>query len=174
MTTKESRRVDKHRKENFDQIPFLVEKGGRALLRALAMREDTNVSEFIRRAILARAGLKVWPYDMDKLEGIETSIDAREAILNLQQNELTDDQMQTVVEKMSCEPNNSKYVMTISKSDLQHFVRRMKATLSNSPDNSEDTVFVLSGRDVGALRRMLSNMTHAPIRAVSDSRKESP
>lgn len=169
MPTKESRRVDEHRRKNFDQIPVLVEKGGRALLRALAIRENVSVAELIRRAILARAGLKVWPYNMERLSGIENSLEAKGAVLQLQREEQTDDQMKVVIEQMSSEPNNAKYHMVVNMAELKAVIARINSSLEHYP-NSDAVMITLTGKEVGTLRRMLSNMI-LPIRALPGSRE---
>lgn len=170
MPTKESLRVEEHQQKYFDRIPLLVEKGGRTLLRVLASCENTNVSEYIRRAILARAGLKVWPYNMEKLSGIENPQEAKEAKLRLQRDELTDDRLKVVIEKMSNEPNSTKYFIAVNKAELQALVDKMNETLTAAP-SYEDALVTLTGKEVGILRRMLSNMTPGFVRGIPGSRR---
>ena len=70
MATKESKRVDEHRRKYFDRISSLIEKGGNALINTLAIREGVTKAEVIRRSILARAGLRYMPFP-DDLKALE-------------------------------------------------------------------------------------------------------
>ena len=69
MATDETRRVAKHRRVAFDRISTLIDKGGKYLLHAQAIREGVSVAEMLRRAVVARCGLRMVPYpeDLDKL-----------------------------------------------------------------------------------------------------------
>ena len=89
MPTEESKRVMNQRKANYDQISFLIETGGRELIRVLALREGCSGSEVIRRAVLARAGIRQLPYPdkLQMLDGVSNAKDAETAIGELQKAE---------------------------------------------------------------------------------------
>lgn len=61
MAKKTSKRVMDVRKRNNDRVSFLIDKEGKYLLHAQAMREGVSVAEMLRRAVLARCGLESMP-----------------------------------------------------------------------------------------------------------------
>lgn len=89
MATKESKRVIKQRKQNYDRFSVLTEKGGNQILRVLALREGVSIAEMIRRAILARGGLRMLPYPdtLADLEKVTTKEEAEAALVMIQERE---------------------------------------------------------------------------------------
>lgn len=86
MATEESKRKLKQRKRDHDQVSFLIPKGGRRLLRVMAIKERCTAADVIRRAIMARAGLERVPDDnlLDKLDTVNTRKDATSALIYCQ------------------------------------------------------------------------------------------
>lgn len=82
MATEKNRRDMEQRKVHYDQVSFLIPKGGRRLLRALGIKERCTAADVIRRAILARAGLERIPKEseLQKLDAAETPKDAADAL----------------------------------------------------------------------------------------------
>jgi len=167
MATKESQRVDRHRKDNFDRVSLLVEKGGRRLLQAMAIREGVSVTEMLRRAILARAGLRLMPYpeELEKIGEIETEAEARAAIRKLQAHEESSEIIQHLIDVLSPESNGTGFSVRMDQADIYEFrdavARINKAIEAEGPPTTPmgDPVTVhLTGREVGILRRFLSNI----------------
>lgn len=86
MATEESKRVMELRKKNYDQLSILVPKGYKKLLQAMSIKERCNVSEVVRRAIMARAGLEQVPEEslLVKLDAVETPKEAAAALKHCQ------------------------------------------------------------------------------------------
>ena len=82
MATEKNRRDMEQRKVHYDQVSFLIPKGGRRLLRALGIKERCTAADVIRRAILARAGLERIPKEseLQKLDAAETPREASDAL----------------------------------------------------------------------------------------------
>lgn len=167
MPTKETMKVAKHRKANYDRFSLLVEKGGRRLLQAMAIREGVSVTEMLRRAILARAGLKMMPYpeELEKLDGIETAEEARKAILRLQAHEMSSEIMKHVIDRLSPEKDAAEFTVVMDAADIADFrdaVSKIeKAIEAEGPTLHPMAPSVkvrLTGREVGCLRRFLSNI----------------
>jgi hypothetical protein len=160
--TKESERVNTYRKKHFDQVPLLIEKGGRALLRTMALREGLNTSAYLRRAALDRAGLSIIPYDMDSLEDIHTQEEAAAAVRRLQEEEKQNTGIRKMIEVAGPEANNRTFEAVIDQDTdtlllitIQKFNYARNARIANG---SQDTRLVLTGEEVRALRRALANM----------------
>ena len=167
MATKESERVNKHRRQNFDRVSVLIEKGGKHLLRVLALREGVSIAELIRRAVLARGGLRMLPYpaELEKLEQVTTQAEARRAVYALQNQEEGDEIIRRVTEAMAGEPEHAEYTTQLDHADIanfRHAVDRINAAIE--AENPEDSVFAptitvrLNGREIGIMRRMLANI----------------
>lgn len=169
MPSKESQRVDEHRRANFDRVSILVDKGGRQLFRVLALREGVSMTEMIRRAVLARAGLRVLPYPdaLEKLEGITTQEEARVAIRKLQMHEEADEIKTHIIDSLSAEPAKAEYITYMDHADMCEFdeaARRIDAAMEAAdPENDMDlfsppVAVKLKGREIGIMRRMLANI----------------
>lgn len=169
MATKESERVAEHRKRNFDRISLLLEKGGRQLVKVLALREDCTATEIFRRAILARAGLRIFPFPdkIKQLEEVETQSQARAAIMRLQAAEMGSEVVQHIIDGLSSEPSTGQFAAILSESDIADLTFAMKqiqASISTAQNDTKrntkkETVTVnLSGRSVGVLRRFMANL----------------
>lgn len=168
MATKESDRVQKQRRENYDRVSVLIEKGGKHLLRVLALREGVSIAEMIRRAVLARGGLRMLPYPatLEKLETVTTQEEARAAVYRMQNDEEASEIIRQVTSALAGEPENAEYTTTaLSHADIanfKHAVQRIEAAIK--AENPEDSVFAppvtvkLYGREIGILRRMLANI----------------
>lgn len=169
MANPNSERVQKQRKQNYDRISVLIEKDGKYLVKALALREGVSIAEAIRRAIIARAGLRMLPYseDMKKfgLPSLETKEDADAAILRLQAHEESSEILQKVLQELAPEPDAANYNMKID-----HDTRCVLLRLAGYTDSEiaemlknrwgEEQNITASGFDVGHLRRMLANIQH--------------
>lgn len=163
----ESERVQQSRKQNFDRISTLIDKDGKYLLHAQAIREGVSVAEMIRRSILARAGLRMLPYpeDLDKLAEVRTAEEAEDAIIHLQNKEEKDEIIHHVLQAISPEPDNAKY--TVSENMVQACRRTLLLAAGVSLDDVVEILkkpaepVILDGLDIGNLRRMLANMKKA-------------
>lgn len=82
MATEKNRRDMEQRKIHYDQVSFLIPKGGRRLLRALGVKERCTAADVIRRAVMARAGLERVPNEteLQKLDAAETPREASDAL----------------------------------------------------------------------------------------------
>ena len=167
MPTKDSKRVMEYRKDRFDQIGFLFEKPGRELLRLLALREGVGTAELLRRAALARGGLRLLPYP-DQLADtgdIDTRKAAAAAIMRLQHEEDT-----ALADELSDEPTGAEFTATISVDEfgtlekLAEQISEAKEVLNKtiveagSPAVMSTARLTLTGEDVRTLRRILANM----------------
>lgn len=167
MPTKESKRVEEHRRRYFDRISLLIEKGGNALINVLAIREGVTKAEIIRRSILARAGLRSMPYPdkLNELSTINTKEEANSAILRLQMHEESSEILKMLLEKLSPEPDSAKFNMKID-----HDTRRILLRLAGYTDAEVDEMLktrwgkeeniTASGFDIGHLRRALANIQY--------------
>lgn len=167
MATKESKRVDEHRKKYFDRISSLIEKGGNSLINTLAIREGVPKAEVIRRSILARAGLRSMPFpdDLNALEEVETKEEADYAIMHLQRKEEKNEIINKLLQELSPEPDSAQYDMKID-----HDTRRVLLRLAGYTDAEiaemlktrwgEEQNVTASGFDIGHLRRVLANIQH--------------
>lgn len=167
MATNESKRVQKQRRENFDRVSVLIEKGGKHLLRVLALREGVSIAEMIRRAVLARGGLRVLPYpaELEKLESVTTQEEAQRAVYQMQNNETATEVMRHLSEALGGEPAQAEYTTTMTHGDIASFrnaVRRIEAAIEAAGPG--DSVFSppvevrLYGLEIGIMRRMLANI----------------
>lgn len=151
MATKESDRVDRHRKENFERISILGEKGTKKLLKAASLREGISVTEFIRRAILARIGLRIMPYP-DRLSIIDNIVSADEAdkaIRTLQNAETSKEILSKVLDALSPEGNGK--VFNLSDEETQELTSVLMLVKNRHS---------ISGYEIGILRRILSNIQY--------------
>lgn len=171
MATKESKRVIRQRKQNYDRFSVLIEKGGNQLLRVLALREGVSIAEMIRRAILARGGLKMLPYpdDLAELEEVTTQQEARRAVYTMQAHEEGNEIMTHLAEAFGGEPPSAEYTTRMDHADIAEFreaVKRINAAIE--AESPEDSVFAppvtvkLKGREIGIMRRMLANIERIP------------
>lgn len=171
MATKESKRVIKQRKQNYDRFSVLIEKGGNQLLRVLALREGVSIAEMIRRAILARGGLRMLPYPdtLEELKEITTQQQANSAVYRMQAKEFADETMTHLAEAFGAEPPSAEYTIKMDHGDIydfRHAVNRINAAIE--AEHPEDSVFApsvtvkLYGREIGIMRRMLANIERIP------------
>lgn len=167
MATNESKRVQKQRRENFDRVSVLIEKGGKHLLRVLALREGVSIAEMIRRAVLARGGLRMLPYPetLAELEHVTTQAEARRAVYQMQNHEEASETIQRVIDGLADEPERAEYTTRLDHADIWNFrdaVRRIESAIE--AENPVDSVFAppvtvkLYGREIGIMRRMLANI----------------
>ena len=167
MATLESKRVQRHRKQYFDRVSCLIEKGGNALIGVLAIREGIKKAEVIRRSILSRAGLRMMPYpeDLDALAEVETKEEAEYAIMHLQRKEERDEIIKHLLEELAPEPDSAKYQITVDHDTrctllrLAGYSNEEVADMLKDKWGDEEQITV-SGSDVGHLRRMLANIQH--------------
>ena len=95
MATEKSKRDLEQRKRDYDQVSFLIPKGGRRLLRAMGIKERCTAADVIRRAVLARAGLERVPAEeeLKTLDAAETPREAAEALKGCQTIEIGNTRM---------------------------------------------------------------------------------
>lgn len=160
--SKEGERVNAHRKAYFDRINLVVDKGGRALFRVLAMREGMDTSSLIRRSVLARAGLSVMPFDMEGLADINTQDDAAAVVQRLQQEEDTNPGIKKMVEVAGPEANNKTFEVTIDpdmEMILKGTIYKLDLARSRRIDSGAPTTqMVITGEELRTLRRILANI----------------
>lgn len=170
MAKKESERIISWRRDNVDRISVLVPKGGKQLLRILAQREGIKITEMIRKAILTRAGLNMMPYpeDFKGLEKIpENDMDAaRTAVKVLQDMERTPIRQKTIQE-YGIELPSAEYRLFIDKLDekiIMDVIHKIVSALRETPKSITGklggTPVHISGKELVALRRMLSDVTN--------------
>lgn len=89
MATEKSLRDMEQRSVHYDQISFLIPKGGRRLLRAMGLKEKCTAADVIRRAVFARAGLERLPDKtmLEQLDAAETNAEATDALIACQRAE---------------------------------------------------------------------------------------
>lgn len=89
MATEKSKRDLEQRKRDYDQISFLIPKGGRRLLRALGIKERCTAADVIRRAVMSRAGLDRVPDEnnLAKLDAAGTRREVTDALIACQRDE---------------------------------------------------------------------------------------
>lgn len=170
MAKKESERIISWRRDNVDRISVLVPKGGKHLFRILAQREGVNSTEMIRKAVLARAGLNMMPYP-DDLKGLETIPKddmnvARTAVKVLQDMERTPTR-QKIIQEYGVELPSEEYRLFIDNLDekivmdvLQKIISAFRETPKSITDKLGGTPVHISGKELGAIRRMLSDVTN--------------
>lgn len=160
-----SERVQKQRKATYDRISTLIDKGGKHLLHAQALREGITVAEMLRRAVYARAGLRMLPYpdDLEKLAEVRTQEEAEKAIRQLQAKEESSEIMKQLLQQLAPEPDSAQYQLQVD-----HDTRRVLLRLAGFTDaeissllesrwGSEEQI-TASGFDIGHLRRLLANI----------------
>lgn len=154
MPTEETKRVAKYRKEYFDRVSVLIDKGGKHLLKALAIREGISIAEVIRRSICARAGLKALPYpdELNKLASIDNKEDADNAIIALQIKQMGDDVTAKTIDSISEIPDKSMFMVQLSGMEIEELNRFINESNSQGYDRP------ISGREIFAVRRILSNL----------------
>ena len=167
MATKESKRVEEHRRKYFDRISLLIEKGGNALVNVLAIREGVTKAEVVRRSILARAGLRSMPFpdDLKALAEVETQEEADYAIMHLQRKEEKNEIINKLLQELSPEPDSAKYKMKIdhdTRKCLLHLAGYSDSEIAELHKNrsGEEENITASGFDIGHLRRALANIQY--------------
>ena len=166
MPTKKSEWVINQRKRNYDRVSVLIDKGGKYLLHTLAKREGVSVAEITRRAVLARAGLRVLPYpqELEALQHVTTQGEADQAIRRLQNHEESNEIINHIIEELSPEANSKNFSVSVDYADvweLKDAVKKITAAIDQNPPQPLDGDRVrveLSGREVGVLRRFLANI----------------
>lgn len=177
MATPETQRVNKHRRNNFDRVSILLEKGGSKLAKVLALREGVSVAELFRRALYARGGLRSMPYPdtLEKIGEPQTQAEARAAVYRLQASEESSEIMRHVMDGLSAEPPAKQFETVMTAADIAEFseaVRRITAAIDNAKDTEPDAQTItdenqilknpvkvnLTGREIGILRRFLANI----------------
>ena len=160
-----SKLVQDQRKGTYDRISTLIDKGGKHLLHAQAIREGVSVAEMLRRAVYARTGLRMLPYpdDLERLAEVRTPEEADAAILRLQAKEESSEIMRQLLQQLAHEPDSAQYVLKVD-----HDTRRVLLRLAGLSDPEiaqllagewgKDQQVTASGFDIGHLRRLLANM----------------
>lgn len=167
MATKESERVDAYRRMKFDRISFLISKGGKQLLRILALKEGVNVTELIRRAVLARAGLNMLPSPtvLKAIDGenVKTPLDAKVIVRTLQNQERIPAR-RNIIQDQGIEIPTAEYSIFIDSQDeydLMKIQNKIMNALRTTPkglvENWQGTPVYITGAELSVLRRMLAN-----------------
>lgn len=162
MATKESERVARIRKRDYDRISFVMEKESRYLIRAQALREDVTSAEVMRRAILARCGLDAMPDTSTPLyqaiKDAEIRPEAEEAVVKLQEAD------------RDVGYDLETYLVTITdREELEAYIIGLLDLLNELEDATDHRPFknhfrqpadklVLKKSSMMAVRRLLSNM----------------
>lgn len=167
MPTPESSRVLAHRHKYHDQVPLLVDRGGKEFFKALAALRGLTVSEMIRKAVMHDAGLHYLPFpdDMDLMSGIdeEDTEDILRRLLRIQNKERT--QPEEVVSGLSGEDPKDIYVTEVDMQDAKELLRLcqemsddIRRDAARATDPLAGTVRIsLTGRQISAMRRLIAN-----------------
>ena len=149
--TKESKRVMEHRKA-FDRVDFLVPLQGKEFIKAMAWLHGLTLSDFLKAAILEKAGLNLWP---DNAPMADTRSGAFIALRTMQAAEYRD----KVKSRRIAGLMYPSYNATIAPSDAQRLRAFCAKILSVGNDPFDMPVEIeLSAVEVQALRRVLSIM----------------
>lgn len=159
-------RSNRYRKNNYDRVSVLIEKPGRKLIDLLALREGLPKTELVRRALLARAGLRILPFPQDYQDRVgepTTQAEARKAVKRLQAHEMSDEIKKHIINKLSPEGDNAEFTIQMDSADafeLRHDFQEITDAMADVPsDVFADPVTVkLTGRQIGILRRFLANI----------------
>lgn len=157
MATKRSKNTMEQRARTYDRITTLIDKGGSNLVRALALRENVSIAELMRRAILARAGLRLLPYPdkLEELAHVKDQESAKKEIRSLQTAEISGEIVRHVLEELAAEPPAAAFVVQsddVEKDELRFVLKRI------SDAAEQPGAIKLSGMEVGTLRRFLANI----------------
>ena len=163
-------RSNRYRRKNYDRVSVLIEKPGRMLIDVLALREGLPKTELVRRALLARAGLRMLPYPSElaeELAAVKTQEEAAKAIRRLQNHETADEIKQHIINKLSPEGDDAEFTIQMDKADafdLRHDFEEITEALAVVPDDlfADPVTVKLTGRQIGILRRFLANIEPVP------------
>lgn len=169
MALNRSKLVQDQRKRTYDRISTLIDKGGKWLLHAQAIRERVSVAEMLRRAVLSRCGLRMIPYpeDLDALSKVQTAKEADALFLRIQRKEEADEIIYKVLQELSPEPDAAQFRM-----EVNYDTRAVLLRIAGLPDdeiikilkqNREDETILINGYEAGQLRRLLANMKRTEI-----------
>lgn len=166
MPTNRSERVMEQRKRDYDQVSFVISKGGKYLARAQALREGVTVAEMIRRAILARCGLESMPdFTMPHYHNIVAASDkesAERAIDGLQRDEY-------IKRHLEEKPDDDVYmtVMLASQGMKDEYIKALLDLLDALEDTTPalwddawnpPTEIKITKKTLAIVRRLLSNI----------------
>lgn len=167
MAKKTSKRVMDVRKRNNDRVSFLIDKEGKYLLHAQAMREGVSVAEMLRRAVLARCGLESMPdFSQPHYQAIVTANSkesAEKAIKGLQLDEYVQRHQET-------KPADDVYmtVMLSSQTMKEEYINALMDLLDAVNDTAADgsptkikpnSADGMSGKEiVSIVQRLISNI----------------
>ena len=145
------------RARDYDRVAFTIDKGGSNLIKALAKREGVSLAELIRRAILARAGLRLLPYPdaPEELKDITDSEAARDAIKRLQVAEMGSNIVNHLLSELSAEPPTEKYTVAPTDADRAELLLTLKHIEEAAQAGGD---IKITGLDVSTMRRFLSNI----------------
>lgn len=151
MPTDETIRVALHREKNFDRVSTLIEKNGKYLINALALREGCSKTEVIRRAVLDRAGLRFMPssIDLEDLQEVDDKQSADYSILRLQAHESKKEVVNYVIDKLSPEPAPAVYSISTDY-DMRQLAKKLA--------ESQEPTAALTEYEMGILRRAMANI----------------
>ena len=147
-----------------DQISFLTDKGGRELLRVLALREGVPVAKVLTRAALARAGLSSMPSgeEMEMLAAVDTRDAAEAAIMRLQaQEEPTQEEEATADEyTVTITPDEWGTILDLADQveDNLAAINRTIAVKGVDAPGTDRMHLAISTEALASLRQLLSNI----------------
>lgn len=152
MPTRESKRVMEHRTAKFEQQNFLVPIGGKSFIKVMAWLHGMTATEFIRTAILEKAGLNIWPCK-DEIPDAESRNNVRVQLLNLQNQESFDSKKARKVSAAAL-PAGTTMITPSDALRLRSFCMKL---MEIRPDAFEMPIDIeLSSTEMQALRRILS------------------
>lgn len=163
MASANSERVMEQRSKAYDRVSILINRGGKHLLHAQALREDVSIAEMMRRAILARVGLEQLPPTeaLSKLATVTTRQEADAAIQQLQHAERAAFDTSKNTQRRGLPP---EYVlMASSKKEMGEYIVALLDLLNEVEDaaNRDYTSpqrLKLNERVLPVLRRLLANI----------------
>lgn len=165
MPSKSAMRNKKARERN-DQVSFLMNKGGRELLRLQALRKGVHVADVLRQAALAAVGLHTMPAteDVAKLAEVKTPAEAEAAILALQSKEAwaPDAAAPSDVSRYRVTVNPDEWEALLNVADyIEEQLSANTKTMLEHPDGGpmfDRLHFSISADEMILLQRVISNM----------------
>lgn len=162
MAKQNSERVMKQRKRDNDRISFVIDKDAKYLFRAQALREGVTMAEMIRRAVLARCGLKKTPNfatpHYSRIVNANDQESARKAILGLQ----LDEYMQSLEHTR---PDNILLTVYLAGEHMRgEYIKALLDLLDAVEDAKADeqAPVKMSKKQIEIIRRLLANVEEIP------------
>ena len=149
-----------------DQISFMAEKGTRALLRALALREGIPAAKILTSAALARAGLHCMPSaeGLEALAEADTRDTAEAAIMRLQAQETAPEEAPEETKIVFLLPDEWSAILDIAE-QIEDSLAAMNRTIASkgiSAPGLDRIRLTLNTDSLAALRQILRNAHTLP------------